>query len=259
VLQELIIYGSFFFALFFTGIGIPPLPEELPVITAGIAASHNNVRWFLAWPACVLGVVAADLVLYWAGRGFGSRLFEYRWVRNFLPPERRQKIEEGFHQNGLKILLSARLLPGLRSGVYMTAGAMRYPFIRFLLADAIYAIPGVGIIFFLSYFLAESVWLLIDQVHKVQYWLLALVLLAGGGFALYRYFRVAREHAAHDDLHAPTIPELIHSTHMHVPPSTEDPATHGSTGDGAPITPTASESAKVSPPPAENHPPATPG
>jgi hypothetical protein len=87
--------------------------------------------------------------------------------------------------------------------------------VYFLLADAIYAVPGVGLVFFGSYFLAESFSLLIEQVHKVQYWLLALAVLAAVGFGLYRYFRVAREHAAHDDFQPPTLPELMHSKHPH--------------------------------------------
>jgi membrane protein DedA with SNARE-associated domain len=199
--------------LFFTGIGIPPLPEELAIIGAGIAASHQEVWWFLAWPSCIVGVVAADLVLYWAGRWWGTSLFRYRWVQRALPEHRRLKIEEGFRQNGVKILLSARLLPGLRTGVFLTAGAMRYPFLRFLIADGVYAIPGTGFIFFGAYFLAEAFILVVNQLHKVQYWLLGFALLAAGGYALYRYFRVAKEHAEHDDLHVPSIPELVHSRH----------------------------------------------
>ena len=199
--------------LFVTGIGVPPIPEEFAIIGAGIAASHEEVRWFLAWPSCIIGVIAADLVLYWAGRWWGTSLFKYRWVQRVLPEHRRLKIEEGFHQNGVKILLSARMLPGLRTGVFLTAGAMRYPFIRFLLADGLYAIPGTGFIFFGTYFLTEAFILVVKELHKVQYWLLAIVLLGAAGFALYRYFRVAREHAAHDDLHVPSIPELMHSKH----------------------------------------------
>ena len=200
--------------LFVTGLGVPPLPEEFTIIGAGITAkTTDGVYWFLAWPSCIIGVVAADLVLYWAGRWWGTSLFRYRWVQRVLPEHRRLKIEEGFHQNGVKILLSARLLPGLRTGVFLTAGAMRYPFIRFLLADGLYAIPGTGFIFFGSYFLTSTFELVFEEVHKIQYWLLAIVLLAAAGFALYRYFRVAREHAAHDDLHVPSIPELMHSRH----------------------------------------------
>jgi membrane protein DedA with SNARE-associated domain len=209
-------YLGIFLALFATGIGLPPLPEELAIIAAGgLAAGHPEVKWYLAWPACIVGVVLADLVLYWAGRWWGNSLFRYRWVARFLPPERRQKIEDGFHQHGVKILLSARLLPGLRTGVFMTAGAMRYPFVRFLVADGIYAIPGTAVVFFGSFFLTETFKLALEEVHKIQYWLLALLVLGAVGFGLYRYFRVAREHAAHEDFNLPTLPELMHSKHTH--------------------------------------------
>ena len=188
-----------------------------------------------------------DLVLYWIGRAFGNRIFSYRWVQRYIPPHRHEKIVEGFHTHGVKILLSARLLPGLRTGVYMTAGAMRYPFVYFLIADGLYAIPGTGLIFFGSYFLAGTFELLIDEVHKVQYWLLALVVLAAAGFGLYRYFRVAREHAAHDDFKAPTLPELMHSKHVAPDaPKAQADATHA--------TLPAPSTNNVSAAPSESHP-----
>lgn len=239
--ESLWTYGGIFLALFFTGIGLPPLPEELPIIGAGIAASHEKLRWYFAWPACIAGVVAADLVLYWVGRWGGKSIFEWRWVQRFLPLERRKKIEDGFHLHGVKILLSARMLPGLRTGVFLTAGAMRYPFLRFLIADGIYAIPGTAIIFFGSYFLAETFKLVLDEVHKVQYWLLALLVLSAAAFGLYRYFRVAREHAAHDDFKPPTLPELMHSKHPRSDPGIDGIA-KPSSKDGVNSAPPASAS-----------------
>lgn len=209
-LASLYWYAAFCGWLFFTGIGIPPLPEELTIVWAGItsAAHYEVVYWWLAWPACIVGIVAADMVLYGAGRYWGKWLFEYRWVKRFLPPERRQHIEDGFHRHGVKILLTGRLLPGLRTGVFMTAGAIRYPFIRFLIADAIYAIPGVAFIFFGAYFLTDRFEALIRDVHAVQNWLLVAALVAGAGYGLYRYIRFTRARAAAEDFAPPSLPQL---------------------------------------------------
>ena len=47
-------------------------------------------------------------------------------------------ISENFRTYGIKILLFARLTPGVRSPIFVTAGIVHLPVIRFLVADAIY-------------------------------------------------------------------------------------------------------------------------
>src|SRR5262245_47645545 len=127
-------YASIFGVLFFTGIGIPPMPEEAGILyAAGLHALHPEVKWSLAWLAAGLGILCADCVLYWLGRKWGPRLFEYRWVQKVLSAERRQRIERRFHQHGIKILILARFLPPLRLGVFLISGATRYSFPKFLL------------------------------------------------------------------------------------------------------------------------------
>src|SRR5438477_566604 len=39
-----------------------PIPEEIPVVTAGLLARQEVVRWWLALPLCVVGVLSADRV-----------------------------------------------------------------------------------------------------------------------------------------------------------------------------------------------------
>jgi membrane protein DedA with SNARE-associated domain len=176
-------YASIFFWLFFTGIGIPPCPEEAGILyAASLHALHPGVvKWPLAWLATGLGIVCADIVLYGAGRKWGPRLFEYRWVQRVMSAERRQRIEHRFEQHGIKILLLARLLPPLRTGVFLIAGATRYSFLKFLLADAIYAVVGVGLFFLGGTWLVE----LIKQTGHIVIYILAVPLV---GYGLYRYY-----------------------------------------------------------------------
>ncbi|HJZ54042.1 MAG TPA: hypothetical protein VKE74_03760, partial [Gemmataceae bacterium] len=86
-------YGSLgvFLALIAAGFGFP-IPEELPVITAGILVGHEDttLRWWIMLPVCIAGVVIGDGILYGIGRLWGTRLLEREWVkRNLLPPEKR--------------------------------------------------------------------------------------------------------------------------------------------------------------------------
>jgi membrane protein DedA with SNARE-associated domain len=177
-------YGSIFLWLFFTGIGIPPCPEEAGILyAASLHSLHPDVvGWELAWLMTGLGILCADSALYGLGRWWGPRLFEYRWVQRVLKPERRQRIEGRFHQHGIKLLLLARFLPPLRTGVFLIAGASRFSFFKFLIADAIYCVVGVGIFFFGGTWLVE----LIKRTGHVAFYVAAVPLVIYG---LYRYFR----------------------------------------------------------------------
>jgi membrane protein DedA with SNARE-associated domain len=180
-------YVSIFLWLLFTGIGIPPCPEEAGIIyAAGVTALHPEIRWWGAWPAAGCGILGADMILYGLGRWWGPRLFEYRWVQRIVHAERRKRVEARFARHGIKILLMARLLPPLRTGVFITAGAIRFPFARFVAADATYCVFGVGLFFF------GSTWL-IEALRRAGHW--AAYLGAGllGLYALYRYYRYLRE------------------------------------------------------------------
>src|SRR5437879_13702448 len=61
-----------------------PIPEEMPIVAAGILSHEGLARWWLALPVCVLGVLAGDVVVYWAGRRWGERLLRWRVVRHVL-------------------------------------------------------------------------------------------------------------------------------------------------------------------------------
>jgi membrane protein DedA with SNARE-associated domain len=180
-------YASIFCWLLFTGIGIPPCPEEAGIVYAASLTTRPEVRWWFALPAASLGILSADMVLYGVGRFWGRRLFEYRWAQRLVKPERRQRFEARFHDHGIKVLLTARLLPPLRTGVFIVAGALRYSFPRFLLADGIYAALGVPVFFFAG---AGVVHLL----HQLGgHWLVYGAAAAVGAYLLYRYFRHLRE------------------------------------------------------------------
>jgi membrane protein DedA with SNARE-associated domain len=179
--------ASIFLWALFTGIGLPPLPEEAGILyAAGLTAVHPEVHWWMAWPAVSLGIIAADLVLYGIGRLWGEQVLNHRWMQRVLAPERRLRIEERFHRHGTKFLLAARLLPPLRTGVFVIAGAIRFSLARFLLADAIYGVVGVGLVFF-------GGTALLQLVHSLGNWLFLAGAVVVVIFLLYRYYLYLRK------------------------------------------------------------------
>jgi membrane protein DedA with SNARE-associated domain len=171
-------YVGVFGALLASGFGFP-IPEELPVLTAGVLVGHadtlppgqtelpaDRLRWYIMLPVCILGVVVGDGVLYGIGRLYGPRILSNAWVqRKIVSAEKRAQIEKNFHDRGVMILLTARLTPGIRTPIFLMAGVLRVPMARFILADALYAIPGVNIMFWLAYFLTDQV---LEAFHRAE-------------------------------------------------------------------------------------------
>src|SRR5262249_12684433 len=94
------------------------------------------------------------------------------------------RIEGQFHRHGVWLLLAARLLPGFRTAVFLTAGITRLPWQRFLVADGLYALPGVSLLFFLSYWLTDTLrdWVIAaeEQLGRAKLIVVVVVVFVGG-------------------------------------------------------------------------------
>ena len=119
-------YVGVFLVLFIAGLGVP-IPEELPVLASGILAREGLVRWWLALPVCLIGVLAGDVSIYWIGRHWGERVLDWRPVRYMLSREREEALKAAYRRHGVKIVFTARHLMGFRAAAFLTAGISRVP------------------------------------------------------------------------------------------------------------------------------------
>ncbi len=148
--------------LFGAGLGLP-IPEEIPILAAGVLAAEGVVRWWIALPVCLFGVLSGDCVLYWVGRHWGEHILDWRIVRWVLSREREERLKAAYHRHGVKIVFTARHIVGVRAAAFLTAGIVRLPFGRFL---AVFM---------------DQLERLIADIHRIERWgmLVGLVLLAG--------------------------------------------------------------------------------
>jgi membrane protein DedA with SNARE-associated domain len=170
-----------------------PIPEELPIVSAGAIVGHNSSGghpyWWIMLPTCIVGVVVGDGFLYAIGRLWGYRVLNIGWVRKrLLTPDKQERIERNFHRYGFWILLGARLLPGIRSPIFLMAGINRLPLIKFLIADIVYAIPGVSMLFFLAYEFTDEFVALIKKAEGYRATIILCLIAAAVGY-LTRYFQ----------------------------------------------------------------------
>jgi len=179
-------YLAIVVVLILTGAGLP-IPEEVPIIAAGILSAHGQLDPWLAAASCILGALVGDGVMYWIGRHFGrSFIREHPWWAHFVKPEREVQLEQQINQHGLKVLFVARFLVGVRAPVYLAAGVLRVPFRRFLLIDLFCASTVVSVFFALSYYCSTTI---IQRVRQAEVLLTVVVVLAVGVMLLYLWRR----------------------------------------------------------------------
>ncbi len=188
-------YFWIFILLVAAGFGFP-MPEEIPVVTAGAMVGHaaddpdSSLRWWIMLPVCIFGVVLSDSVLYAIGRIWGTRLLEVGWVQHHvIPPAKQERIERNFHSYGIGILMIARFLPGIRTPIFIMSGVMRVPVYKFILADGLYALPGVSLLFWLAYLFGNSFVEAVKKLEDHRPLVIMIVLAAVAGILLYILIR----------------------------------------------------------------------
>jgi len=163
-------YLGIFAALVLGSLGVP-IPEEMSIIAAAVLSHAGIVRWWLALPICLLGVLSGDMVLYWVGRHWSEQVFNWRVVRLVVSPVREQWLKAAYRRHALKTVVTARHLMGLRAAAFLTAGTARVPFWKFVVADAGAALVGVPLAFGLAYFFTVQIKAIMVNVHRAERWL----------------------------------------------------------------------------------------
>ena len=170
-------YLGIFAVLFLGGLGAP-IPEELPILAAGALAHEGYMRWWVALPVCLAGVLSGDSVLYWVGYHWGERILEWSIVRRVLTPTREHVLIGAYRRHAAKTVFTARHVMGLRAAAFLTAGIAHVPFWKFILVDAAAALLGVPTGFTLAYLFTDQVDEILRDVRRVERWLTLLALVA---------------------------------------------------------------------------------
>jgi membrane protein DedA with SNARE-associated domain len=166
-----------FLILFAAGLGVP-IPEEVPVLAAGVLAHEGVIRWWIALPVCIAGVLSGDVALYWIGHHWGERILEWRMFRYVLTREREERLMSAYRRHGVKIVFTARHVMGLRAAAFLTAGIAHVPFWKFLLVDTAAALVGVPVGFGIAFLFTDQLERVMADVHRFERWLVLYALVA---------------------------------------------------------------------------------
>lgn len=174
------------------GLGLPPWSEELVILGSGYFVASGDLSYLAAVGWCWAGILAGDTIIFGLGRFAGDRVYKWPILKRHLRPARRRRFNSSFLQHGTKVVFFARFLPGVRMIAYLVAGILRMPYWKFALLDSIGAALTVPISVFLGWKFASNLDALLEIMHRYQ-WPLIVVGLLAGLFFVVRLGRARRE------------------------------------------------------------------
>lgn len=168
----------------------PPLPSEVILPMAGLAAGRGSfsVVEALAWTTA--GSVVGALLLYGLGALLGlDRLRSIAAKAPLLRPDDIDRTVAWFERHGGKAVFFGRMIPIFRSLVSIPAGVTRMPLRRFLVLTAAGSLVWNSVFVLAGYFLGAS-WHLVERYADV----LQYVVIAGAAVGV-AWFVVVRVRA----------------------------------------------------------------
>ncbi|MCX6853911.1 MAG: VTT domain-containing protein [Verrucomicrobia bacterium] len=143
--------------------------EDLACITAGLMAANAQLNLGLGIVACAIGIWTSDMLLYAVGRGFRSGLLHGSWTERWALSSKLAIGEKLMAENSTHFLIASRFLPGSRLPGYLAAGALRYPFRKFMFILALAVAVWTPLLCLLSLSFGK---LLLPWLHDWRVWLI---------------------------------------------------------------------------------------
>jgi len=165
----------------------PPLPSEIILPMAGLAANRGSFTLFEALLWTTAGSIVGAFLLYGIGAWLGlSRLRTIAAKVPLLHPEDIDRTVAWFGRHGGKAVFFGRMLPIFRSLISIPAGIVGMPLWRFGLLTAAGSLIWNSIFVSAGFFLGEA-WPLVERYADIlQYVVIAAAALGIGWFVYVR-------------------------------------------------------------------------
>src|SRR5687767_9553340 len=139
-----------FMLLFACGLGMP-LPEDIPLLIGGYFVGRGEMNIFVLGVLAWCGIIGGDCVLYWISRRYGLNVTKIPMVGSHVTTDRILWAQKKFERYGIWVVAVCRLFAGVRGAMVIAAGATRFNFFKFVLADGIAAFFSGGLFVYLGY------------------------------------------------------------------------------------------------------------
>ncbi len=166
-----------------------PIPSAPMLLAAGALAGMNRMHLGLAIACAALGAVTSDAVWYELGRQKGVRVLQFLCKVSLEPDSCVRKTQVSYGQNGPRVMLVAKFIPGLNAVAAPLAGIIRMGWRKFLVFDAAGALLWAGALTVIGFTFSGQLERIAAGAALLGQWLLALLLAAFSGYILWKYYK----------------------------------------------------------------------
>lgn len=169
IIEEKSYLGLFVWLWF--GLFVFPVPNEVTLMTIGLASSMGALNPFAAFIVAYIGILAAFTTTYTLGRLIGTRIIEFLEKRKRFAAkiESSMKMMEKYH--AFSLLLSC-FLPGARYLIPLLYGSSRLPFRTFAFFAYSGAFVWVLIMFVLGYLFDDKMKFIMKYSEEMSVFIL---------------------------------------------------------------------------------------
>ena len=185
-------YIGIFALLILGGIGLP-FPEDATLLLSGVLVAQEVVEPVRTILVIYAGLMLTDFFLYLIGKKYGRQVVEHKRFHRIISPKTLARLEEKFKTWGTWVIFLGRHVIGLRAQLFLVAGVMRIPAIKFLIVDAASALVTVGIWGGIGYWGGNSIPVWVKDLRRIEHMgglVLVGLLVCGAGVW---YLRMSRK------------------------------------------------------------------
>jgi membrane protein DedA with SNARE-associated domain len=174
----------------------PPIPSEVIMPIAGMAAAEGKLHFGFVVASGTAGAMLGNIVWYLAARALGVDRLEPlirrhgRWVTMTWPEV--QRAQKWFRENGIFFVFMGRLVPTVRSLVSVPAGLLKMRFKTFFIASTIGTLGWTALLATAGFKLRENYGDMADWVGSASNAVL-VVLFAGYVWRLWTHRNAGQE------------------------------------------------------------------
>jgi len=169
------------FLLLIAGLGVP-LPEDIPIASAGFLCAQQLVDGSVPWHQHALylggvysGVIVGDSIVYWLGHTYGEAILQRPMIARLMTPARVEKARAFFKTRGALAVIIARNIAGVRFPTFLMAGITRMGYWKFIFCDGISGLVSVPFYFYLGYGAGKNMDAIKEHLPAVIVGLIVLV------------------------------------------------------------------------------------
>jgi membrane protein DedA with SNARE-associated domain len=205
-------YTVLFVLLFACGLGLP-MPEDIPLLLAGFFIAQGKMHWVHACVVAWCGIIGGDCVLYSFGKRYGLEITRVPFIGKHVTKERILRAEELFERWGIWVVAIGRMFAGIRGAMVVAAGATRFNFWKFVIADGLAAILSGGLFIWLGHLAGVKLGSIAEMRAKIkdyEHWVFIGLGVVVIGFIVYYYGRMKKHKPLLADVALNKVVEKVH-------------------------------------------------